>query len=146
MLLETVLSDKTIIGLSALGGVLFHHVYARRVEVDFMALRLIGVAIASCFLMTLWFINVWNLPLLTALSKLGLSVSAFLTSLTSSILIYRGFFHRLRNVPGPFAARFSAFWTVKQSSGEYKFHRKLHNWHREHGDVVRIGLLPQACA
>ncbi|KAF3006256.1 hypothetical protein E8E14_006252 [Neopestalotiopsis sp. 37M] len=138
MLLETVLSDKTVLGLSALGGVLFHHVYARRVEVDFMALRLIGVAIASCFLMTLWFINVWNLSLLTALSKLGLSVSAFLISLTSSILIYRGFFHRLRNVPGPFAARFSAFWTVKQSSGEYKFHRKLHKWHREHGDVVRI--------
>lgn len=139
MFFETPPSDKSLIGLSALGGILFHHVYARRVEVDYMVWRLIGVASASCLFLTWWFVSTWELSLLGALSKLALSLSSFLISLTSSILVYRGFFHRCRKFPGPFAARLSSIWTVRKSSGEFKFHENLVDLHREYGDVVRIG-------
>ena len=60
--------------------------------------------------------------------------------LLGSISIYRVFFHRLRNFPGPFLASVSKFWHVAHCL-DSKNHILLAKLHREYGDFVRIGMV-----
>lgn len=63
---------------------------------------------------------------------------AFFGTLTTSILVYRYFFHPLGKYPGPKLARLSRFWNVRKLQGG-KFHELVQQLHRQHGPVVRIG-------
>ncbi|KAK9422863.1 hypothetical protein SUNI508_04530 [Seiridium unicorne] len=139
MLLKGAPSDTTLLVLSALSGVVFHHGYARRVEIDFNVWRLLGIGAIQCIFFGWWSVKIWELSLASTLQELSFCLFSFILGLTSSILIYRGYFHRLGKFPGPFAARLSSFWTVRKSSGEFKFHRNLEALHRQYGDFVRIG-------
>lgn len=64
--------------------------------------------------------------------------SVYILFLLGSISIYRVFFHRLRNFPGPFLASVSKFWHVAHCL-DSKNHILLAKLHREYGDFVRIG-------
>lgn len=66
-----------------------------------------------------------------------LDLSYFLP-LFISIAFYRLFFHALCKFPGPFWARLSMFWRIKQmlSQDHYVL---IDGLHKEYGDVVRIG-------
>lgn len=56
---------------------------------------------------------------------------------SSSIFVYRIFFHRLRAFPGPFWARVTKLWTCKiHLRGEY--HRETAKLHEKYGDIVRV--------
>ncbi|KAH6637784.1 cytochrome P450 [Boeremia exigua] len=61
--------------------------------------------------------------------------------LITSILIYRGFFHRLRKIPGPFLARFSKFHAtfagVLPNYQYFKYSEALHKKYKT--DVIRTG-------
>lgn len=139
MLLEDAPSSTTLLALYALGGVLFHHLYAKRVEIDFEIWRLLGIAAAYILIASWWSLSIWKLPLKATVFTLGSCLVCFSTSLAISILIYRAFFHRLHNFRGPFAARLTSIWTVRKSTDEFKFHRRLDDLHAQYGDVVRIG-------
>ena len=65
--------------------------------------------------------------------------SVYILCLLGSIGIYRVFFHRLRNFPGPFLASVSKFWHVAHCL-DSKNHILLAKLHREYGDFVRIGM------
>ncbi|KAL6707396.1 hypothetical protein ACN47E_004175 [Coniothyrium glycines] len=62
-------------------------------------------------------------------------------TLTTSILIYRGFFHRTRRIPGPFLARFSklhsVFAGVLPDFQYFRYTEKLYNEYKQ--DVIRTG-------
>jgi hypothetical protein len=132
--------DQVLYGLCVVAGVVFHHLYARRVEIDFVVWQHLGVAsiLAGLFV---WLAQVlWHISLATATLKLSAATAAFSSGLAASILIYRGYFHRIRQFPGPYAARFSTFWAVWRSGTDSKFHIRVQNLHREHGDIVRLGM------
>ncbi|KAH7389842.1 cytochrome P450 [Pyrenochaeta sp. MPI-SDFR-AT-0127] len=63
---------------------------------------------------------------------------SLLSGLFSSIAIYRLLLHPLRSIPGPFAARISAFWIIKESVPDLMFYVKLRKLHDRYGDFVRI--------
>ncbi|KAF9886095.1 hypothetical protein FE257_012030 [Aspergillus nanangensis] len=60
------------------------------------------------------------------------------TGLFASILLYRAFFHRLRNFPGPFPARLSTSWSAYMTLLDFRFGIRLQGLHQQYGDLVRI--------
>ncbi|KAH7014166.1 cytochrome P450 [Microdochium trichocladiopsis] len=56
-----------------------------------------------------------------------------------SMLIYRGFFHRLCRFPGPFMARFSNFYVTGLSAKRLRLYKEVQQLHRQYGDIVRLG-------
>lgn len=67
---------------------------------------------------------------------LGLSL---VSGILSSMLVYRGFFHRLNRFPGPFLARFSNFYVTGLSAKNLHLYEEVHELHKQYGDVVRLG-------
>ena len=74
----------------------------------------------------------------TALLDTILPFSVYLLSLSSSIVVYRIFFHRLRQIPGPFWAKVSKFWHVFQCI-DSKNHLLLDRLSKKYGPFVRTG-------
>lgn len=62
----------------------------------------------------------------------------YLAGLYGTMITYRVFFHPLRSFPGPFGARISALWAIKENVPDLKFYVKLRKLHDEYGDFVRI--------
>lgn len=58
----------------------------------------------------------------------------------SSMLAYRGFFHRLGRFPGPFLARFSNFYLTTMSS-KLHLYQEVDKLHQAYGDYVRTGIV-----
>ncbi|KAH3910676.1 hypothetical protein HBH56_144800 [Parastagonospora nodorum] len=61
--------------------------------------------------------------------------------LMASIFIHRAFFHRLRNIPGPFFARISKFYSVFAGVlPDYQYYKKSEELHKTYKtDVIRTG-------
>ena len=74
-----------------------------------------------------------------AVARVLLLDGALLTGLFGNIVLYRLFFHRLRNVPGPIGARISRFYAAYQTMKHAQMHRHVQSLHQQYGDVVRIG-------
>jgi hypothetical protein len=68
---------------------------------------------------------------------LGRVVLLVLSASLPLTIIYRIFFHPLRHIPGPFAARFTEVWrTWRYARGNW--HEDILNLHRQYGPVVRL--------
>ena len=70
----------------------------------------------------------------------SLVFGSYIISLFSSIVIYRLFFHRLRDFSGPRLAAVSKLWHIFKC-GHGKNFRILEDTHRQYGQVVRTGKL-----
>ncbi|KAL4926701.1 uncharacterized protein BDV17DRAFT_149951 [Aspergillus undulatus] len=69
-----------------------------------------------------------------------LAWSSLVVSLWTSILVYRAFFHPLKDFPGPFGARLSKFWSLtKVLQTNIRWYRTLNALHEQYGDFVRTG-------
>ncbi|KAF4980177.1 hypothetical protein FZEAL_3755 [Fusarium zealandicum] len=66
-------------------------------------------------------------------------VLATLAGTYSSILIYRGFFHRLGRFPGPSAAKFSNFYITSLTVKKFQKYEEIKTLHDKYGDYVRVG-------
>ena len=65
--------------------------------------------------------------------------ASYITALFTSMIIYRIFFHRLNNFPGPFLAKVSKLYhtaLVIRKSDNYLL---LDKWHQKYGAFVRTG-------
>ncbi|SCN79469.1 related to pisatin demethylase cytochrome P450 [Fusarium fujikuroi] len=62
-----------------------------------------------------------------------------LTGLSFSMLIYRGWFHRLSRFPGPFWARLSNLYITFHAFKKFRLFEEVQQLHRKYGDIVRIG-------
>lgn len=76
----------------------------------------------------------------------GLAVSTvswlgayFLAGIAISMLIYRGFFHRLNRFPGPFQARLSNLYPTILSARNLHLYEEVEKLHGQYGDYVRLG-------
>jgi hypothetical protein len=63
--------------------------------------------------------------------------SSYLTALTASILIYRAFFHRLRNFPGPFSAKLSKVIHVFRIAKNSRNYILAEQMFEKYGEFVR---------
>ena len=73
-----------------------------------------------------------------AVLNVGIALSAYLTAIITSILLYRGLFHRLRHFPGPFLAKLSRFYNVTQVIKRNNY-ELIQMWHDKYGDYIRTG-------
>lgn len=64
----------------------------------------------------------------------------FFVGLFFSIALYRTYFHRLHNFPGPFCAKVTKFWAFRQAAKTVQWNETVRGLHRQFGDFVRIGL------
>ncbi|GME33891.1 Cytochrome P450 [Neofusicoccum parvum] len=122
----------------ALAAIAFHAA-AQMVEIDLVVPYLAGAFVAAGAGILYVDVEMFSKPLSRATSDLAASTAIFALSLTTSIVVYRVFFHRLSRFPGPFAARVSRLHSVYKSIKHLQFHRELQQLHEKHGDVVRIG-------
>lgn len=133
-------------GLLFASGVLLHHVVFRRGEWDLATVNLLG-SFVLCFFGSVLFLFVNVHPTLPHVEGYGSAVRATwaifaptLAGLYASIVVYRGFFHRLHEFPGPFLARFSGLYmTCRNLLTGMRTFKDVRNLHLEYGDVVRLG-------
>ena len=124
--------------VSAALGVCFHR-SIRTIEIDYRLWRLIGIyAVFLASLMALY-VNVCSFTFFCAVERTVVVSTSFNTGLASSILIYRAFFHRLKDFPGPFGARVSRLYASAVSSKSLQYYLELQKMHDKYGDVVRTG-------
>jgi hypothetical protein len=118
----------------------FAHVFAlRKGEWDMWTMRFICAwityeAVTPCALNQLRPMAYFN-----AIFLANKWMFSFLLGMTSSILIYRGFFHRLNRFPGPFVARLSNVYASWLAIKEEHMYLEVQKLHRKYGDIVRIG-------
>ncbi|KIW87852.1 uncharacterized protein Z519_11436 [Cladophialophora bantiana CBS 173.52] len=134
---------------AALLGVIAHLTLFRHGEWDTSAPALISAFFSTQLLLvgygTAYAPSFKAVPL-AVLHVSGLGI-CFLVGTFTSILIYRGFFHRLSRFPGPFWARLSTIYPTSLS-----FRSKLHLYeevqalHRQYGDFVRLGPMELSIA
>lgn len=134
-------SLATLFVTVALSGILAHHVFFKRFEIDthpllIFVLFLGGPSISSFVLRT------YTTTYAESASLIGfLLVLCFLLSLWASILGYRAFFHPLRKFPGPFYAKLTKFWALSQAAKTHlKWYQVDHKLHLKYGDYVRTGI------
>lgn len=70
------------------------------------------------------------------------TVASYYTTLWTSIILYRTFFHRLRNFPGPFMFKVSKLWHVYILAPNSDNYKQLDTLHKRFGDFVRTGKWP----
>lgn len=111
-------------------AVLLHETILKRKEIDHLTPQLLAISTVAFWL------TVYYSSFLFA----TLAASAFFIPLSLCILLYRAFFHPLKHFPGPFGARLSKWWTVKQVIDTnwrlYRVHLELQ---KKYGDYVRTG-------
>ncbi|OBS15711.1 hypothetical protein FPOA_13494 [Fusarium poae] len=132
-------SWQTTAGVSALAGVLSHHIVFRPYEIDGAAWNLvftyIGLFVALCIV----YAQIAGFGFFASLCHTLLVATTYNVSLTASILVYRAFFHRLRSFPGPFMTKLSRFDTLRKVAKTTRGCEDIQGLHKKYGNVVRIG-------
>lgn len=125
-------------------GVLLHVGVFTRGEWDLYTTKLLGTSIIlnASFAGFLFFSGAeefgtrWE-----AFRAASLLSSAVWAGLYSSLLVYRGAFHRLNRFPGPFWARISNFYVTSLSVKKFHLYEEVQQLHEKYGDIVRLGEL-----
>ena len=65
--------------------------------------------------------------------------TSFVTGLFLSMLIYRVFFHPLKDYPGPFMAKITQWHHVFSIINKNDNYMRLHKLHQQYGEYVRVG-------
>ncbi|KAK1753804.1 Tryprostatin B 6-hydroxylase [Echria macrotheca] len=124
---------KPIVAVSS--GILAHLVVFRRGEWDVSSpfifvfyLSLLSAAVVLCR-------TYLDVPVTEAFQAGGYHA----LGLYGSMLLYRGFFHRLSEYPGPFLARLSNFYITARSMKKLHLFEEVQKLHAQYGDYVRLG-------
>lgn len=132
-------SIKLLIGgLGALFGVTSHLTFFKRDEHHLNAPLYFLLTLISPMALFLWFSLVMNYGTHMALSVAGFALSGYFTALSTSIVVYRVFLHRLHGFPGPPLAKVTKFYHAYQCLRQNNFNY-LAALHAQYGAIVRIG-------
>ncbi|KAL4877038.1 cytochrome P450 [Aspergillus karnatakaensis] len=132
----------TILATASLTGVALHLLFFKHVEVDKRPASTAGSFVLAYFLIA----N--GLPRISSEYEgfiwkhtiASLAWFSLVISLWTSILLYRAFFHPLKNFPGPFGARLTKLWSLnKVLETKIRWYRTLNELHKQYGDFVRTG-------
>lgn len=128
------------VAAAGVAGALSHALFFRRVDVDTRPFALLGVFGGAHVALAWALCRGSGSSTRPAHAAALLLEAAFLAALCASLLTYRAFLHPLRHFPGPFGARLSKFWAVRQTlrSG-LRWYRVDAALHGRYGDYVRTG-------
>lgn len=129
-------SMPRLAGVSFVLGIAFHHVI-KGFEIDNKAWQLIASYLSV--LGVLLYAQVGELGVLAAAVRTVAAASAFDAGLVGSLLLYRGFFHRLHRFPGPFPAKLSRFYATRNAARNLQANVDTQRLHERYGDFVRVG-------
>ena len=131
--------QQTKFCVAAAVGILSHNLIFIRNEHHIHAPQLFRFFLLLFLLLFIGEARVWALSDSGQAAKTSaLILISYGTSLFTSIAIYRVFFHKLRNFPGPIGARVSKLWHVGKLLGRPNF-KVLDDLHQQYGDFVRTG-------
>lgn len=127
--------------LLALGsGVTLHHLFYRLSEWDtrspFLLVSYISALVAGS--VGIWLLNSRTEVVPFSPNEFRKFWLYHILGVYSSMLVYRGFFHRLGKFPGPFLARFSNLYLTMMSS-KLHLYEEIGKLHETYGDYVRTG-------
>lgn len=77
--------------------------------------------------------------LATSLTEVAQAAAYHFIGLFASMLVYRAFFHRLSNYPGPLLARLTTFYITARSVRKLHLFKEVQSLHSQYGDIVRLG-------
>ncbi|CAG7950259.1 unnamed protein product [Penicillium olsonii] len=135
------LSDNSQAILALGSGVTLHQLFYRLGEWDTRSLSLFAsyILVLSAGSVLSWISNRQTTVAISwASNEFGKLWLCHAIGVFSSMLVYRGFFHRLGTFPGPFFARFSNFYLTMMSS-KLRLYKEVDQLHNEYGDYVRTG-------
>ncbi|KAI1372782.1 putative benzoate 4-monooxygenase cytochrome P450 [Hypoxylon crocopeplum] len=134
--LEGLASQAVVPG--ALIGIIFHLAIARRLKVEDFMYQLIAVIPFAIFGIASIY-SLVGFPLFDVFTRTCIVASSFNAGLFSSMTIYRLFFHRLRNFPGPIDVKVSRLFSAFRAANSGKYYNEIGQMHEEYGDFVRTG-------
>lgn len=105
-----------VIGFIGLLGVASHWGYFMHGEFHLAGPALVKTFTVSTLLLFLYLSLIAHSSFIEAAKATILVNSVYLGSLWTSLLVYRGLFHRLCSFPGPPLAKFSKLWYLSQVS------------------------------
>lgn len=120
-------------------GILLHLSLFRHGEWDAHSFTLLKVAAVVQCILGLFVHNVFHESLAASAQHVALWAGAAAAGLYTSMLVYRAFFHRLRQFPGPFLARLSTFYMTYLCFQRGQIYRDVQAMHDKYGDWVRLG-------
>jgi hypothetical protein len=126
--------------VSFLGGIATH-VVIRPHEIDSKVWAIFFSYFAVLAHLLLGYVLLCGFSVGKALLKTIIVSNAFNLGLVGSILTYRAFFHRLHRFPGPFPAKLSRFYAMKNAARNLKANEDIQKLHEKYGDFVRVGKL-----
>ncbi|KAF5021007.1 hypothetical protein F66182_6938 [Fusarium sp. NRRL 66182] len=115
------------------------HVAVRPFEIDSRAWTIFSSYLGSLSALLVAYTQGCGFSASEAFSRTWIVSSAFNIGLASSILVYRAFLHRLHRFPGPFAAKLSRFYAMKNAAKNLKANEDVQRLHETYGDFVRVG-------
>lgn len=136
-------TDCSRLVLSAAGfGILSHLSIFRTLPVEEYLLKLLGLYLATFFVIGTVYKLSTDFSSLAILLRLSLISSAFNIGLASSIAVYRLFFHRLHRFPGPWLSKLSRFYDTYLAGKNVQYNVEIEMMHKTYGDFIRTGKLP----
>lgn len=132
-----------IVATAAVSGVFAHQLFFRRIDVDAHPFLLLaaffGLHLTLASALQFQYARYSTFFASQAISFL--LMSTFVSSILASMLVYRAFFHPLKGFPGPFGAKLSKFWAVRQAlNSGLKWYKVDAQLHEKYGDYVRTGM------
>ena len=131
-------SPVQLLYVAALLGLTSHWTYFMHGEFHRAGPNLVLAFLTLFLLLVLYLVQIDHYTLSKATATTSLAATAYLSALCTSVLIYRGFFHRLRRFNGPYWAKFSKLWHMSQLTRLDNF-KHVAPWHRQHGSYIRTG-------
>ncbi|KAF4773091.1 benzoate 4-monooxygenase cytochrome P450 [Colletotrichum scovillei] len=147
MYASNVLQSPEACGLSFLVGVILHLYVFRFGEWDLSAQRIItSFTLAYAAIIGVIMVLPPFIPMVsrtsveaTSLAQVSKAATILFSSLTTgiytSMLVYRGLFHRLREFPGPFLAKFTNLYVTFKIWNRMHLHENVRKLHEKYGDV-----------
>lgn len=135
-------NSLTLFATAAFFGVVAHQILFKRVEVDTHPL-IIFVSFLGAPTLVSCLLRSYSTRYVENATSMGVFlVGCFLLSLWISILVYRILFHPLKKFPGPFNAKISKIWALKQAAKtNLKWYQVDSDLHQKYGDYVRTGKI-----
>ena len=127
--------------LAIASGLLFHSIISRpSFEFERIMYIFIALFILIFIILVALFSEVGNFSVLTSFEKACIVAASFNGSVLLSMSVYRLFFHRLREFPGPALAKLTRFYAMHQSAKNVEYYKELQRMHDMYGDFVRTGM------
>jgi hypothetical protein len=139
--LDQLLSSSLVatVAFAILLGVVAH-LAIRPHEIDSRAWPIFSIYLGVLIALFATYSQIAGFSILTALIRTIVVGNSFNVGLASSILVYRGFFHRLHRFPGPFLAKLTRFYAMKKAAKNLQAMKDIQSLHAAYGDFVRVGM------